>query len=365
VSGSGANEYESADVMLAMSVEELLDSIIDSGGSYHMTYKRDYLFDFEEYNGGNILLSDGRECRSGLSKVFWADDTTMSTYLVNSSPSMAIGFKTPIDMLESFGYLASIKQGMLEPVKVKRIFVEYREGMMGYKLWRLDDVTSKGVLYINMGVEFEVEPHKDHAFEVEPHGNVDHVVGFTRSTRLRFDRLSFSIDKEHTQHENNLVACEEISQLEGYIQKEDMGCSVIVYVLIQRFVEKAVTTDMTITRNIPLRLRSGLLLSSTMSKFVHDFGWRDNSILSLEEIYERTVMREKIPLSEQLTNQFLDPSPLASPSMLLLLASYKPFSHPLNIDQPCTRVCGSYGKSAYIEKAFLNGKVGDHNSNIS
>ncbi|GKC23061.1 hypothetical protein Tco_1025211 [Tanacetum coccineum] len=42
----------------------------------------------------------------------------MSTYLVNRSPSSAIGFKTPIDMLGIFGWLASIKQGMLEPVKV-------------------------------------------------------------------------------------------------------------------------------------------------------------------------------------------------------------------------------------------------------
>ncbi|GJU63983.1 hypothetical protein Tco_1245818 [Tanacetum coccineum] len=29
--------------------QELLDEIMDSGGSYHMTYKRDYLFDFEEW----------------------------------------------------------------------------------------------------------------------------------------------------------------------------------------------------------------------------------------------------------------------------------------------------------------------------
>ncbi|GJW89879.1 hypothetical protein Tco_0167432 [Tanacetum coccineum] len=51
----------------------------------------------------------------GLSKVFWAEETTMSTYLVTRSPSSAIGFKTPIDMLG------------------------------------LDDVTSKVVLYKNMG----------------------------------------------------------------------------------------------------------------------------------------------------------------------------------------------------------------------
>ncbi|GJY35232.1 reverse transcriptase domain-containing protein [Tanacetum coccineum] len=48
VSGSKA---DSADVMMVINVEQLLDWIMDSGGSYHMTYKRDYLFDFEEYDG--------------------------------------------------------------------------------------------------------------------------------------------------------------------------------------------------------------------------------------------------------------------------------------------------------------------------
>ena len=46
ISGSGTDGYDSADVMMAMSVEHLLDWIMDSGGSYHMTYRRDYLFDF-------------------------------------------------------------------------------------------------------------------------------------------------------------------------------------------------------------------------------------------------------------------------------------------------------------------------------
>ncbi|GKB87681.1 hypothetical protein Tco_0959953 [Tanacetum coccineum] len=62
VSASGAEGYDNADVMMAMSVEELLDWIMDSGGSYHITYMRDYLVDFEEYDGDNILLGDGREC---------------------------------------------------------------------------------------------------------------------------------------------------------------------------------------------------------------------------------------------------------------------------------------------------------------
>ncbi|GJY36668.1 hypothetical protein Tco_0422046 [Tanacetum coccineum] len=62
VSGFGADEYGSADLIMAMSVEELLDWIMDSGGSYHMTYKRDYMFDFEEYDDGNVLFGcDGWE----------------------------------------------------------------------------------------------------------------------------------------------------------------------------------------------------------------------------------------------------------------------------------------------------------------
>ncbi|GKA70872.1 hypothetical protein Tco_0777011 [Tanacetum coccineum] len=63
VSSSGADEHGNANVMMTMSAKELLDWIMDSGGSYHITYKRDYLFDLEEYDGGNILLGDGRECR--------------------------------------------------------------------------------------------------------------------------------------------------------------------------------------------------------------------------------------------------------------------------------------------------------------
>ncbi|GJR05502.1 zinc finger, CCHC-type containing protein [Tanacetum coccineum] len=150
----------------------------------------------------NVTLFAKVRCfliQSGLSKVFWEEDTTRSTYLVNRSPSSAIRFKKPIDMLGFFCWLAIIKQGILEPVKVKCIFLGYHKSIVGNKLWRLDDVTSKVVLYINMGFnesgeykktfigsgvgtgsmqvlhgfEFEVEPLGDHTFEVEPQENVN------------------------------------------------------------------------------------------------------------------------------------------------------------------------------------------------
>ncbi|GKD97855.1 hypothetical protein Tco_1381752, partial [Tanacetum coccineum] len=48
---------------------------------------------------------------------------------------------------------------MLEPVKVKCIFLGYRKGIVGNKLWRLDDVTSKVVLYRKIGFN-ESEEYK-------------------------------------------------------------------------------------------------------------------------------------------------------------------------------------------------------------
>ncbi|GJR28193.1 hypothetical protein Tco_1104425, partial [Tanacetum coccineum] len=63
VSGSGADGYDNADVIMAMSVEGILYWIMDLGGSYRITYMIDYFVDFEEYDGGKILLGDGKECR--------------------------------------------------------------------------------------------------------------------------------------------------------------------------------------------------------------------------------------------------------------------------------------------------------------
>nr|GEZ45616.1 zinc finger, CCHC-type [Tanacetum cinerariifolium] len=106
-------------------------------------------------------------------------------------------------MLGFFGWVASIKKAMLEPVKVKCIFLGYYKSIVGNKILRLDDITSTIVLYRNIcfnesgeykntfigsGIgtglmqvlhrfEFEVEPLRDHIFEVKPQKNVDQGAG--------------------------------------------------------------------------------------------------------------------------------------------------------------------------------------------
>ncbi|GJR39323.1 hypothetical protein Tco_1215007 [Tanacetum coccineum] len=130
----------------------------------------------------------------------------------------ATGFKTPIDMLGFFGWLASIKQGMLEPVKVKCIFLGYRKGVVGNKAlkvrWRYFKGT--GSVQVLQGVEFKVEPQEDHTFEVEPHGNVDHVA-VHMNYREDNNEAAFAVAEAEKiyAHEsltfNNTVACEVIS----------------------------------------------------------------------------------------------------------------------------------------------------------
>ncbi|GJU06819.1 hypothetical protein Tco_1123249 [Tanacetum coccineum] len=123
------------------------------------------------------------------------------------------------------------------------------------QLWRLDDVTSKVVLYKNMsfnesgeykktmigsgvgtgstqvlhGFEFEVEPLGDHTFEVEPQDNVDQ--GAEDS-----DEASFAVAavKKSYVHKsltfNNTIACKVISKWKAGL-KDDMYARSDVYVL--------------------------------------------------------------------------------------------------------------------------------------
>ncbi|GJT47126.1 hypothetical protein Tco_0955841 [Tanacetum coccineum] len=121
---------------------------------------------------------------------------------------------------------------MLEPVKVKCIFLGYHKRIVGNKLWRLDDVTLK-VLH---GFEFEVEPLGDHTFEVEPQENVDQGAGLqeVQTQDLMEYLLALAAVENIYAHEslafNDTVAYEVISMWKVGL-KEDMDVRSDVYVL--------------------------------------------------------------------------------------------------------------------------------------
>ncbi|KAH9782773.1 retrovirus-related pol polyprotein from transposon TNT 1-94-like protein [Citrus sinensis] len=89
---------------------------------------------------------------AGLDKKFWAETVSYASHLVNRLPSAAIGGKTPMEMwsrkhaqdydsLRVFGCPAyyHVKDGKLDPRARKSIFVGFKGGVKGFKLWDLED----------------------------------------------------------------------------------------------------------------------------------------------------------------------------------------------------------------------------------
>nr|GEY22948.1 zinc finger, CCHC-type [Tanacetum cinerariifolium] len=174
-----------------------------------------------------------------------------STYLVNRSPSSAIGLKKPVDMLRFFGWLASIKQGIHEPVKVKCIFLVYHKRIVGNKLWRLDDVTSKVVLYRNTGFNESWEYKKTFIDsgvglqEIQTQNLIYNHLARDREQHLSCELFGYREDINEAAfadvvvekiyaHEsptfNNTVACEVISKWKAGM-KDDMDAWLDVFVL--------------------------------------------------------------------------------------------------------------------------------------
>jgi len=111
----------------------------------------------------NRTLLEKVQCmlsNTGLPKNFWAEALAYACYLVNRLHSSAIGGKTPLkvwsgkaaqdyDLLRIVGCPAyyHVKEDKLDPRVKKRVFVGFKRGIKGYKIWDPEDkkfVLSRG-----------------------------------------------------------------------------------------------------------------------------------------------------------------------------------------------------------------------------
>ncbi|KAG8473470.1 hypothetical protein CXB51_035763 [Gossypium anomalum] len=99
---------------------------------------------------------------ANLPKSFWAEVASTVCFLINRSPSVAIEKKTPQEVwsgnpanysdLKIFGCpaYAHVDNGKLEPRSIKCVFLGYKAGVKGYKLWCLENrkvVISRDVVF--------------------------------------------------------------------------------------------------------------------------------------------------------------------------------------------------------------------------
>ncbi|GKB09584.1 retrovirus-related pol polyprotein from transposon TNT 1-94, partial [Tanacetum coccineum] len=60
--GMYSEGHDNGDLLMAVSEKMFLELIMNFGGSYHMTPRRDFLFDFKDFNGGTLLLGINKAC---------------------------------------------------------------------------------------------------------------------------------------------------------------------------------------------------------------------------------------------------------------------------------------------------------------
>ncbi|GJY47154.1 hypothetical protein Tco_0436217 [Tanacetum coccineum] len=111
--------------MVVIGNDEMTELVMDSGGSYHMTHKRDFLYDFKVVDGGSVQLGDNRTCTiKGTRKVkiqlhdgssFILEDVRYVSGLKRSLISLGT--------LEKEGYTMKMQMGRIKVIKGCRVMM--------------------------------------------------------------------------------------------------------------------------------------------------------------------------------------------------------------------------------------------------
>ncbi|GJZ13692.1 retrovirus-related pol polyprotein from transposon TNT 1-94 [Tanacetum coccineum] len=124
---SSGSTYDDSKVMMVMSTQAqaLLDLIMDSGCSYHMTPRLDILFDFLECDGGSVQLGDNRECKiRGIGKVRLQlkDGSSFVLHNVRYIPELKRNLIS-LGTLEKEGYTVKMQSGKIKVINGSRVIL--------------------------------------------------------------------------------------------------------------------------------------------------------------------------------------------------------------------------------------------------
>ncbi|GJU22119.1 retrovirus-related pol polyprotein from transposon TNT 1-94, partial [Tanacetum coccineum] len=136
--------YDNGDLLMAVSEERFLEWIMDSGGSFHMTPRRDFLFDFKEFNGGTILLDDNRACvimGTGKVRVQMKDGSSFVLENARYIPELKRNLIS-LGTLDQEGYTVKLQNGIVKVIKGSLMVLSGT--MKGNCVYSLDGWTESG-----------------------------------------------------------------------------------------------------------------------------------------------------------------------------------------------------------------------------
>ncbi|GJV95247.1 hypothetical protein Tco_1546824 [Tanacetum coccineum] len=154
---------------------EMAELVMDSGGSYHMTHMRDFLYDFKGFDGGSVQLGDNRTCTikwTGKVKIQLHDGSSFILEDVRYVPGLRRSLIS-LGTLEKEGYTVKMQMGRIKVIKggLKQVRLkQLGSKQVGFKQLGHKQV---GFKQLDPGVEtgvHEVQVEKRVWFEVELQG---------------------------------------------------------------------------------------------------------------------------------------------------------------------------------------------------
>ncbi|GJU76783.1 zinc finger, CCHC-type containing protein [Tanacetum coccineum] len=113
------------EALVVVGNDEMAELVMDSGGSYHMTHMRDFLYDFKGFDGGSVQLGDNRTCTikgTGKVKIQLHDGSSFILEDVRYVPGLRRSLIS-LGTLEKEGYTVKMQMGRIKVIKGCRVMM--------------------------------------------------------------------------------------------------------------------------------------------------------------------------------------------------------------------------------------------------
>ncbi|GJZ13008.1 kinase RLK-Pelle-WAK family protein [Tanacetum coccineum] len=113
------------EALVVVKNDKMAELVMDSGGSYHMTHRRDFLYDFKVVDGGLVQLGDNKTCTikgTGKVKIQLHDGSSFILEDVRYVPGLKRSLIS-LGTLEKEGYTVQMQMGRIKVIKGCRVMM--------------------------------------------------------------------------------------------------------------------------------------------------------------------------------------------------------------------------------------------------
>ncbi|GKC79926.1 hypothetical protein Tco_1130700 [Tanacetum coccineum] len=124
-SGIGVGNAYFGEALVVVGNDEMAELVMDSSGSYHMTHRRDFLYNFKVVDRGLVQLGDNRTCTikgTGKVKIQLHDGSSFILEDVRYVPGLRRSLIL-LGTLEKEGYTVKMQMGRIKVIKGCRVMM--------------------------------------------------------------------------------------------------------------------------------------------------------------------------------------------------------------------------------------------------